>query len=378
MCRVENGFRDPPQSSARSTSGASWCAWTYGGDAGPSAASMLAKIRELAPRTCGKRRGLNHSVQYFRWRTGLKASNMEEVYTRPATPQPMLHRLPDKSDTFAAAIKPSRLIVLITASTAVAGKVQIAKTVATAFGCPLFQGDSLHETAAKAASVGAPAHATSTHLEREREVLPTPGANESRYQRMWLSKMTRTGLLFPESSRPANSGFAGSGGTSSSSGSSRRGSGSSVDSMTDETGSSASSIASLNVMQSAAVAKPYINKPPAPYSSVGGPGQSNAVLMVLTLPILLDWHRRCIRAAVKDYSIGMVFVPLDVRPEPPMLKVLDPRTMTTFSAISDASVGRMKAWPDWSEEVVLEVDVEARVETIAEEIVEGVLQIVKD
>ena len=52
---------------------------------------------------------------------------------RPATPQAMLHRLPDKPDeeqlSLQRAAKPSKYIVLIVASTAVAGTVQIAKSV---------------------------------------------------------------------------------------------------------------------------------------------------------------------------------------------------------------------------------------------------------
>ena len=128
---------------------------------------------------------------------------MSEYPPRPQTPQAMLHRLPDKPDeeqlSLQRAARPTKYIVLITASTAVAGKVQIAKSVATTLTCPLFQGDSLHETAAKAAGLGA------------------AEPNETRYQRMWLSKMTRTGLLFPDESRPANEGFSGFGGASSAS-----------------------------------------------------------------------------------------------------------------------------------------------------------------
>lgn len=124
----------------------------------------------------------------------------------------MLHRRPDKpasqSTKPGATTKPSRYMVLIIASTAVAGKAQIAKSVAAALGCPLVQGDSLHETSAKAASVGAAKNVDGA----------APGPNMDRYRRMWLSKMTRTGYLFPEESRPATGGFSGFGGGSVSSG----------------------------------------------------------------------------------------------------------------------------------------------------------------
>jgi hypothetical protein len=126
-------------------------------------------------------------------------------------------------------------------STSVSGKVQIARSVAEGLACPLYQGDSLHESSAKAASIGtsrlAPTAATmeTGKADTEREVssgqdatvASVPGPNEARYRRMWLSKLTRTGLLFPEESRPATWGFSGLGGTPSTT-VSRRGSGSSV------------------------------------------------------------------------------------------------------------------------------------------------------
>jgi hypothetical protein len=76
--------------------------------------------------------------------------------------------------------------------------------------CPLFQGDSLHETSAKAASVGA----SRRPIDDDELAGTGRGLNEARYQRMWLSKITRTGYLFPEESRPAMSseGFTGFGG----------------------------------------------------------------------------------------------------------------------------------------------------------------------
>ncbi|KUI60825.1 hypothetical protein VP1G_08021 [Cytospora mali] len=107
-------------------------------------------------------------------------------------------------------------------STAVAGKFQIARSWASGLSCPSYQGESMHHSAAKAASVGV-----------------SSGQNEARYQRMWLSKLTRTGLLFPEESRPATAGFSGFGGSSSTS-TSCRGSTSSVASVSSGLGTSPS------------------------------------------------------------------------------------------------------------------------------------------
>lgn len=202
---------------------------------------------------------------------------MDDPYVRPATPQAMVHRLPDKPEAASIEVaKPAKFIVLIAASTEVAGKVQIAKSVSAALDCPLFQGDSLHETAAKAARVGAPARAGGPA--DEHDLPPASGANEPRYQRMWLSKMTRTGLLFPDESRPANSGFSGFGGSSSTS-TSRRGSASSIDSSDD-----AASMAS-SVTAPAAHGVAYVNKPPMATSSDEAKlRKGNAALLVVTHP----------------------------------------------------------------------------------------------
>ncbi|KAK2054950.1 hypothetical protein LY76DRAFT_521468 [Colletotrichum caudatum] len=308
----------------------------------------------------------------------------------------MLHRLPDKPDdeelSRRANTKPSKYIILIVASNAVAGKVQIAKSVASALACPLFQGDSLHETVAKAANLGAsrgPAGAGS-------------GPNEGRYQRMWLSKMTRTGLLFPEESRPANEGFSGFGGTSSTS-TSRRGSASSVASASSDAlaAASAASVSTASSFTSSsggvpsAAAAPtakYINKPvtSAPLPDDELLRRANPALMVVTHPELERWHKDCIRKTVGEYRIGVIFVPLgeseddddDDDDELPVLKPLDPRTMTSF-----ASLGSLGAFGTGSgggggdgggsleEEIVLRVNVDADVEHLIEEIVDGVRDI---
>lgn len=285
---------------------------------------------------------------------------------RPPTPQAMVHRLPDKPDVSPAEVtKPSKFIILIVASTAVAGKVQIARSVSSALACPLFQGDSMHETAARASSVGAPTGD---------EQASASGANETRYQRMWLSKMTRTGLLFPEESRPATGGFSGFGGASSTS-TSRRGSASSAasDVSSFDAAGSTSSFAS-SVMSGGATK--YINKPlVATQSEDERQRKANPALVVVTHPELESWHKDCIRKAVGDYSIGVIFVPLDEDEELPVLRPLDPRSMTSFGSLCTFGTARRAVHPTWDEEVVLTVNVEAKVEDLAEEIVDGVRDI---
>ncbi|KAK5112842.1 hypothetical protein LTR85_011069 [Meristemomyces frigidus] len=295
---------------------------------------------------------------------------MADYPVRPPMPQAMVHRLPDKPDVaMAETTKPSKFIILIVASTAVAGKVQIARSVSNALSCPLFQGDSLHETAAKAATVGASMRSTGPDVG---EAPPASGMNETRYERMWLSKMTRTGLVFPEESRPATVGFSGFGGSSSTS-TSRRGSASSAASDSSDVAGSTSSIAS-SVM--APNAPKYINKPPmAAQSEHERLRIANPTLLVLTHPVLESWHRDCIRKAVGDYDICVIFVPLDEGEELPVLKPLDPRTMTSFGRMSTFHTARHAVRPACNEEVVLTVNVEAKVEEITEEIVQGVRDI---
>ena len=303
--------------------------------------------------------------------------------TRPQTPQAMLHRLPDKPDTSSEqTTKPSKYIILIKASTAVAGKVQIAKSVSSALSCPLFQGDSLHETAAKAASVGAaaPRRPTGAADAGETAAIAESGANEARYQRMWLSKMTRTGLLFPDESRAATKDFAGFGGASSTS-TSRRGSGSSVASSSSDvisTSSIASSFMSL-VTPPPTTTTQYINKPPiVALSEDEKLRKANPALMVVTHPILEQWHKDSIRSSVGEYGIGVIFIPLyeDEDEELPILKPLDPRTMMSFGSLEVAFGAVPKsAGKTLGEEILLRVNVEAKVGDLARDIVDGVRDI---
>jgi gluconate kinase len=284
----------------------------------------------------------------------------------------MLHRLPDKPGPSSEDnTKLSKYIILIIASTTVAGKVQIAKSVSNALSCPLFQGDSLHETSAKAASLGASRRPAGADGD---EQAAASGANEARYQRMWLSKMTRTGLLFPEESRSAIEGFSGFGGASSTS-TSRRGSGSSVASASSDAAGSTSSIAS-SLMSSGAPTTKYVNKPPvATMSEDEKLRKANPALMVTTHPELEQWHKDSIRKAVGDYGIGVIFVPLYEDEELPVLKPLDPRTMTSFASMDSFGAAPNAAGATLDEEIVLRVNVEANVEDIIEDIVDGVREI---
>lgn len=70
---------------------------------------------------------------------------------RPPTSQVVLHRLPDKSLDNPSKTK---YIILIMGSTAVAGELQITHSVANGLSCPYYEGDSIHESAAKAVIVG--------------------------------------------------------------------------------------------------------------------------------------------------------------------------------------------------------------------------------
>ena len=200
--------------------------------------------------------------------------------------------------------------------------------------------------------------------------------NEERYQRMWLSKMTRTGLLFPEESRPvmSNEGFSGFGGSSSTS-TSRRGSGSSVASEASEASGSVASVASsLMSAGTSAVAK-FVHKPVPTFTLSEKEKEriANKALMVVTHPPLEAWHKEAIRKAVGEYSIGVIFVPLGEEEELPILKPLDPRTMMSFG-----SFGGGKKTKTLDEEILVSVDNEGNVEDIIEDVVSGVREIIDD
>lgn len=297
----------------------------------------------------------------------------------------MLHRLPDKPQflpTETRHIKPSKYIILIVASTAVAGKAQIAKSVADALACPLFHGDSLHETSARAASVGKPAAAATRGNGDEQSLAVATEPNKERYQRMWLSKMTRTGYLFPEESRPATGGFSGfGGGASMPSPSSKTRQGSTSSDASDSTIGSTSSNVDAYLFAGETRRQPtYTNRPPltVTLSENDKLRGANPAFMVVTHPILEQWHKESIRHVVGDYGIGVIFVPLDQDQELPVLKPLNPRTMTSFASLqfsdhaqTTTPVGSLDG------EIVLDVDTELKVEDIIEEVVRGVQDIME-
>ncbi|KAK0641936.1 hypothetical protein B0T16DRAFT_336663, partial [Cercophora newfieldiana] len=266
--------------------------------------------------------------------------------------------------------RPSKYIILIMGSVNAAGKVAIAQSVSNALHCTLLQGDSIHKSSAKAASIS------------------TSGEpNEARYQRMWLSKMTRTGDLFPDESRPATEGFSGFGGTSSTS-TSRRNSVSSIASATSST-SSAPLPSSPYTPSSQPPARPITSTFQSEGSVVKGAlntvftlseeerrRRANPALMVLTHPPLEPWHKLAIRNSVSPYGIGIIFVPLyaeeDEDEELPVLRPLDPSTMLSFPTSFGRFGGetnREKGWGTLDREMKIKIDVDADVEARTAEII---------
>lgn len=274
---------------------------------------------------------------------------------RPATPQVLLHRMPDRPSSSEEIVRaPSKYIITIEGSIGEAGKVHIADSVAKSLSCPLYLGDSVHESSAKAASVGTVRSVTSeaavdgSYLSNlgiggGQMVLTSPsGLNEARYQRMWLSKLTRTGLLFPDESRPAIEGITGFDGSASTS-TSRRGSVSSVVSMSSyDTTNLPSSVAQL-----ATSSLPPAASAPRVTAAFTIPEEerlrrANPALMVLTHPELDPWHKLAIRTTIRDYGIGIIFAPLHEKSinftddqeqdeeDISILQRLDPRKMTSF------------------------------------------------
>jgi hypothetical protein len=313
-------------------------------------------------------------------------------YERPPTPQALLHRAPDKPEaTDNPLMKPNKYIILLLAPASVAGKVQIATSVSKSLSCPVYQGDSLHESSAKAATVGASR---------------SDDGGRGRYLRMWLSKMTRTGLLFPEESRPANTEFSGFGGESSSTSTSRRGSESSISStisfaggsMARSTESPALDVGKQFITSGGLIGtSQYINQPVFTISEEERRRKLNPALMVLTHPGLETWHKDAIRKATGEHGIGIIFVPLfknDVErddksekmddDELPVLRPFDPRNISGFTtfdafraAVGGTDSGKKLAYGkgrkgNLEEEMLLDIDVGGSVEDIIEEVVKGV------
>lgn len=294
---------------------------------------------------------------------------MDPITARPPTPQVLIHFQPDKLDDSADDSRtPHKYLVLITGSTSVAGKVQITQSVAKELACPYYMGDSLHHSSAKAASVG---------------TTPFSGPNEARYQRMWLSKMTRTGILFPEESKPATDDFKGFGGTSSTS-TSRRGSASSISSTSSTAVSHNSLASSRNDFSTGAEAPSTGSNTLFTVSELAKLRQKNPILMVLAHPDLEKWNISAIRKSLSDFRIGVILVPLDQEQDedeedddPPLLQPLDPARLTSFSASFAAMTLPSVKRNTLDQEIKINVETTADVEKTIRDIVVGIKDVIE-
>lgn len=314
---------------------------------------------------------------------------------RPPTPQVLVHRQPDKPELNPTK-KPSKYIILIMGSTSVAGKLQITQAVAKALSCPLFYGDSLHESTAKAATVGASRAGTAD----ADDDTPSFAPNEIRYQRMWLSRLTRTGLLFPEESRPAAEGFAGFGGDASTSASTiRRGSASSVVSAAgSRTPGVSPSTSSRGSQRTSPIMSPQPLRPTTTSfpneASVHNPvftvseaercRRANPALLVLGHPQLEHWHKLAIRNATREFGIRIIFVPLyeeegydnDVSEDDdlPILRPFEPRAMTSFATSFGKKITTVE--PTLDREMNLSINASADVAAKTKEIIDSCRDII--
>lgn len=258
---------------------------------------------------------------------------------RPATPQVLIHQLPSPpaQDLSAA---PSKYLLVMLTPVEYPFKVMLADALSTNFSCKYYIGDSIHRVCEKAASVG--------------------GAepNVERYARMWLTRMTRTGLLFPEESKPATAEFTGSTSTS------RRGS---VSSVASEPESVSGSIFDKPTTATAAV-DPKIARLRA---ALEKEKTSQPVLLVLTLPVLANWSKQAIRDALGEYGIGVIYLHLyeeeeEEEEELPILQPLSHLTMSSFGA------GKQRGWGNLTEEMKIVVDTNQPVNKQASEVTEDI------
>jgi hypothetical protein len=123
-----------------------------------------------------------------------------------------------------------------------------------------------------------------------------------------------------------------------------------------------------------------INKPTITVSEKDRLRQANPALLVLTHPYLEPWHRLSIRTSVGEYGIGVIFVPLyedqdeDDEEELPVLRPLDPRTMTSFPT-SFADLVKKSGSSTLDREMKLRINLAADVESKIPEIIDGVKDI---
>jgi hypothetical protein len=162
---------------------------------------------------------------------------------------------------------------------------------------------------------------------------------------------------------------------------SRRGSASSIassssDAVLSTVSSSMGSVAS-GFLSSGIPTTKFVNRPPVfTVSEKEKERKANKALMVVTHPELEGWHKESIRSSVGEYGIGVVFIPLGENEEEedlPLLKPLDPRTMTSFGSFMPLE----KPPKTLDEEIILRVDNGGNTEEIIEDIVSGVNEILQ-
>jgi hypothetical protein len=101
--------------------------------------------------------------------------------------------------------------------------------------------------------------------------------------------------------------------------------------------------------------------------------------MVLAHPELESWHKVAIRNALRDYLIGVIFVPLyeeEDEGDPPILKPLDPSKITSFRNIVRSIADRPRGWGNLDEEMEVQVAQDADVDEKLLNIIDGVRYII--
>jgi hypothetical protein len=218
---------------------------------------------------------------------------------------------------------------------------------------------------------------------------------------MWLSKMTRTGFLFPAESRPATegfmNGFVGDKAVGGSKVSSRRGS---VSSFVSGTSSGLTGEAMGSSEEDSLHDEVVTNSfpldgslpPTLPGNAVFTVSEEerrrreNPVLMVMTHPELEPWHKIAIRTSVEEYGIGVIFVPLyeeevmwvplyeadDEDEDLSVLKPLDPTTMAGFPIALTGNGKTDGGGGGLEEEIKVRIDVTGDVEGKTRAVIEGV------
>jgi hypothetical protein len=108
---------------------------------------------------------------------------------------------------------------------------------------------------------------------------------------------------------------------------------------------------------------------------------ANPALIVLTHPQLDSWHKLAITAAVENYGIGVVFVPLcgeveESQEELPILQSLDPTKMTNFPLSVSASNAEPKASAPETKQTKLFINSNANINNQIDKIITEVKELV--